>query len=219
VHQRKRQRSRWRTTALVGVVALTVVGTLAIGGNARTPTASGTSAASTPAPVAAEVATLAQHELEGDQLTYPPGVEVPSPSDLIPELAGATVQAQDGSSLVFDTDPDNPEVQRDLADAELDSESTGVTVHVAEGDLAVAEATYWQCAWIDEYLNAAGAGDAARMSAAKTQLNTFPALNAITSYAPEFAAQHDTIVEPMLAGDLDKGQRWLDANCNAYTDR
>ncbi|MDO4900164.1 hypothetical protein [Actinomyces sp.] len=54
-------------------------------------------------------------------------MEVPSPSDLIPELAGATVQAQDGSSLVFDTDPDTPAVQRDLADAELDSESASVT--------------------------------------------------------------------------------------------
>lgn len=206
-----------------GVVILAGIALLAapfaIGKSGDAATAAPEPAASSEAPVAPEVQELAHHELEGDDLAFAPGVEVPTAADLIPELAGATVQTQDGSDLTLEADAENPVARRALEDSGLDPDSTGVVVHVAEGDLAVSEALYWQCGWIDEYLNAADAGDATRMDSAEAQLSTFPTLNAITTYAPEFAEMHSYIVVPMVDGDLDIGRRWLDKNCQTYINR
>lgn len=202
---------------LAGIAALAVP--FAIGNSGNTTAAVPTPATSSEASVAPEVQELAHHELEGDDLTFAPGVEVPTAADLIPELAGATVQTQDGSDLTLEADAENPVARRALEDSGLDPDSTGVVVHVAEGDLAVSEALYWQCGWIDEYLNAADAGDTTRMDSAEAQLSTFPTLNAITTYAPDFAEMYQDIVVPMVDGDLDIGRRWLDNNCQTYTNR
>lgn len=206
-----------------GIAALTtaVALPLAIGDNdpaAVEPTTTATAATSEES-IAPEVEALAQEELEGDELTFAPGVDDPSPVDLIPELDGASVEEQSDSTLTLEADADNTAVYNALEDNQLDPDSTNVTVHVTEGDLAVSEAIYWQCGWIDEYLDAAQSGDEERMAAAQAQLETFPTLDAITTYAPDFVDQHQTIVVPMLDGDLSIGQYWLNTSCQDYTGR
>ncbi|MDU0349409.1 hypothetical protein [Actinomyces sp. MRS3W] len=212
--------SKKRTAGIVVLAGLAALALpFAVGHSGDAATTAPEPAASSQAPLAPEVEELAHHELAGDELTFAPGMEVPSPADLMPELAGATVQEQDGTSLTLEADSANTAARRDLEDSGLDPDSTGVTIHVAEGDLAVSEVIYWQCGWIDEYLNAADAGDTTRMARAESQLNTFPTLNAITTYAPEFTEQHEHIVVPMLDGDLDTGRYWLTGNCDHYIDR
>ncbi|PHP52370.1 hypothetical protein [Actinomyces ruminis] len=102
-----------QTTGIVVLAGIAVLAVpFAIDNSSDAATAAPEPAASSEAPVAPEVQELAHHELAGDDLTFAPGVEVPTAADLIPELAGATVQTQDGSDLTLEADAENPAARR-----------------------------------------------------------------------------------------------------------
>lgn len=162
-------------------------------------------------PVPIELVDFSSGELSEFTEVFPEGVSEPELVHLFPSAAGATVEEADGSDggLRIFSPSENPATARSLSQTE-DEADEGIHLVFASGDIVVAKALRWQCAWTAEYVDAVEADDAALAEAAATELRKFPTLDVIVTYNPELAASHESLVEPVLEGDMEAGKRFVE---------
>ncbi|MCC3275391.1 MULTISPECIES: hypothetical protein [unclassified Arthrobacter] len=103
------------------------------------------------------------------------------------------------------TDFSDPEVRAKLGD-----------ISIADGNQDNDVAAYWLCAWMDAYISASDAGDAAAQEQSMGYLAKYTSLPASREYMVNPEVFDAAVVEPARAGNPAKLREYYKGSCSAF---
>lgn len=204
------KRSIW-IMVIAGIAIAMIGGTLALPKALFPGEQSGNSeaTATTPAfqtpsgPVPQEARVWFEEDLGMLPVAYPEGKGAPTVEELLPHVKGATVKTSDSNTITL-------EIPTRYVDPEGEEGTMTYSVY-RRGDIAVLEALWWRCDWVEELVSAEKEGNEGEAAAARANLEEFPTFDVLRGTVAAKAHEKDMV--SILAGDVAASETWLKESC------